>query len=50
MTVADSEIKIEKERQVLANIKDFEPYSAFTRIDKEGKGYIMGRDICEFIK
>ena len=27
----------------------FEPYSAFSRIDREGKGYICGKEIKDFL-
>jgi hypothetical protein len=50
LTISESELQIESLRQGLANIKDFEPYSAFTRIDREGKGFITGRDLVNYIK
>ena len=50
LTIADEELLIEIKRQSLANIKDFEPYAAFTRLDREAKGFITGLDICTFIK
>jgi len=30
---------------MLASLKEFEPYSAFTRIDRDGKGHIASRDL-----
>jgi hypothetical protein len=50
LITADSEIQIEKVRQALAKLVEFEPYAAFTRIDRENKGYVTGRDISVFIK
>lgn len=50
LTIAEDELIIEQQRQMLANLKEFEPYSAFTRLDREHKGNIDGRDIQLFIK
>jgi hypothetical protein len=50
LTVAEDELIIEQQRQLLANLKEFEPYSAFTRIDRDNKGFITGRDLQAFIK
>ncbi|CDW85220.1 ef hand family protein [Stylonychia lemnae] len=49
LTVAEDEIIIEQQRQMLAGLKEFEPYSAFTRIDRDGKGFIVSRDLQHFI-
>lgn len=37
-------------RQELAKLEDFEPYTAFTRIDRESKGYITAEDLKKYIK
>jgi hypothetical protein len=50
LTVAEEEIQIEKLRQNLAGLKEFEPYSAFTRLDRDQKNSINGKDIAHFIK
>lgn len=50
MTIADEELNIEKFRQSLAAFKEFEPYAAFTRIDRENKGFINGKDLSTYIK
>ena len=50
LTIAEDELIIEQQRQMLASLKDFEPYSAFTRIDRENKGYIVGRDVQQFLR
>ena len=34
LCVADEELQIEKQRQFLASMKEFEPYKAFTRFDR----------------
>jgi len=44
--VADQEIQIEKLRQQLCAMREFEPYSAFRRIDRGGTGLIDKRAIC----
>ena len=40
--VAEEETAIEKQRQSLARNIAFEPYAAFSRIDRENKGFICG--------
>jgi Ca2+-binding EF-hand superfamily protein len=50
LTVADQELMIERHRQSLAVLPDFEPYAAFTRVDRERKEYITARDIVTFIR
>ena len=49
ITVAEEELSIERQRQSLARLQGFEPYSAFSRIDRENKGYICGKEIKEFL-
>ena len=49
ITVAEEEISIERQRQSLSRLQEFEPYSAFSRIDRESKGYICGKEIKEYL-
>jgi hypothetical protein len=42
---AEEELAIEKLRQVLSSIKEFEPYAAFKRIDRDDLGYITSKKI-----
>ena len=49
ITVAEEEISIERQRQSLGNLCAFEPYSAFTRIDRETNGYICGKEIKDYL-
>ena len=42
ITVAEEEQRIEKQRQSLAQLLAFEPYAAFSRIDRENRGWICG--------
>ncbi len=44
--IAEQELAIEKMRQILAAIRDFEPYTAFRRIDRDGSGYIGAKELC----
>jgi Ca2+-binding EF-hand superfamily protein len=37
-------------RQVLASLKEFEPYAAFKRIDREDHGYITAKKICKYLR
>lgn len=44
--IADQELAIEKMRQILAAIRDFEPYAAFKRVDRNNTGFIGTKEIC----
>ena len=44
--VAEQEIAIERLRQILAAMRDFEPYTAFKRVDRNNTGYINGEMLC----
>lgn len=48
--IADAEISTEVTRIVLAEKKDFEPYTGFRRIDKHNKGYLTIEDVIEFLE
>ena len=47
---ADQEIAIERCRQVLAAMIDFEPYTAFKRIDRPDTGYIDSASLAQFLR
>ena len=47
--VAEEELTIERQRQELCRQVMFEPYSAFSRIDRDNKGYICGKEIKDFL-
>lgn len=47
--IARSEKKLEVIRQVLCEIEDFEPYTAFRRIDRSHKNYLTCKDIRSFL-
>jgi len=50
LCVADSEVAIERQRQILASLPDFQPYAAFTRLDRDRKEGISAKDIAYFIR
>jgi Ca2+-binding EF-hand superfamily protein len=35
-------------RQILSSIKDFEPYAAFKRVDRNNEGVVGIKEICQF--
>ena len=43
---AEQEIQIEKLRQILCAIGEFEPYTAFKRIDRANIGLIDSKALC----
>jgi Ca2+-binding EF-hand superfamily protein len=45
---AEQEIAIEKIRQILAAMRDFEPYTAFRRIDRDNNGTIDANSFTHF--
>jgi len=49
LQVADLERQVEITRQVLCELIDFEPYSAFRTIDRFSTGALTSRDIEEFL-
>lgn len=49
-SVAEAETSVEIARQVLAEKKDFKPYSAFSDLDQLGKGYLTVRDLTDFLQ
>mmetsp|Transcript_32612 Transcript_32612/g.29476 ORF Transcript_32612/g.29476 Transcript_32612/m.29476 type:complete len:242 (+) Transcript_32612:41-766(+) len=48
--IAEGEKQIEVTRQVLAEQREFEPYTAFKRIDRFGNGYVTIMDVLEFLR
>ena len=50
LTVAEEEQKIEMKRQALAKLPGFEPYSAFSRLDRLTNGFLTGREIQVFLR
>ena len=44
------EQELELIRQKLCKNKLFDPYSAFTRVDRSSKGYVTAKDLIAFLK
>ena len=49
MAVANGELLVEKKRQSLAVMPDFEAYSTFVRIDRNGDNIIDSGDVAHFL-
>lgn len=50
LTIAKAERNIEILRQKIARFEDFNPYSAFQRIDRTQKNHISSKDLLFFLK
>jgi len=50
LALAEDEIAIERLRQILAAIKEFEPYATFRRIDREGLGFVTSKNLSQFLR
>lgn len=48
--IAEHELGIEKQRQYLARLEEFEPYATFIRLDRKNHGYLTALEIYEFLK
>lgn len=49
-TVAESELQVERQRQLLATLADFEPYAAFQRVNRNGDDHVTALEIYSFLK
>ena len=49
MAVAHGELAVEKKRQALALLPEFEAYSTFVRIDRNGDNIIDSGDVAHFL-
>lgn len=50
IAVADHELTIEKQRQYLARLEEFEPYATFVRLDRNNNGYLTAHEIASFLR
>lgn len=48
--IGSAEVAIEKHRQKLALMPEFEPYACFQRIDRDCVGYLNCRQICQYLR
>jgi len=50
LCLSEEEVRIERLRQVLASIPEFEPYAAFKRIDRNSTGALTPKAICKYLR
>ena len=50
LTMSAFEQQIELKRQYLAMNENFEPYSAFQRLDRQNSGYLASRDFLNYLR
>ena len=50
VAIADHELAIEKQRQYLARLEEFEPYATFIRLDRKNNGYLTANEIFQFLQ
>jgi hypothetical protein len=43
LTIAEEEQRIERQRQSLSKCLGFEPYAAFSRLDRSSAGFLTGK-------
>ena len=48
--ISDQELEIERQRQILGDIQDFEPYAAFCRLNRSGDKRITADEIHRFLQ
>jgi hypothetical protein len=49
-TVAEAELQVERQRQLLATLADFEPYAAFQRVNRNGDDIITALEVYTFLR
>lgn len=50
LTISKGEKSIERQRQRLAKLNNFEPYAAFMRVDRDENGVIGSVEILRFLR
>lgn len=50
MFTAEQEVLIERLRQQLCAMREFEPFTAFRRIDRQCLGLLDSRQLCQFVR
>jgi hypothetical protein len=50
LTVAEEEQRIERQRQIVAKLPGFEPYAAFSRLDRTSAGFLTGLELLNFLR
>lgn len=49
-TMAELELQVERQRQLLATLTDFEPFAAFQRINRNGDEFVTGLELYNFLR
>jgi len=49
-TIAEQELAVERQRQLLATLPDFEPYAAFQRVNRNGDDIITALEIYSYLR
>ena len=49
-TIAERELEIERQRQILGEIQDFEPYASFCRVNRHEDKRITADEIFAFLQ
>lgn len=49
-TVAELELQVERQRQLVATLSDFEPFAAFQRVNRNGDDIVTGLEIYNFLR
>jgi Ca2+-binding EF-hand superfamily protein len=50
IAIADHELSIEKQRQYLSRLEEFEPYATFIRLDRNNNGFITAYEVQKFLQ
>lgn len=48
--IAEEELIVERQRQLLAKMSEFEPYAAFQRVNRKGDNRITALEIYSFLR
>ena len=48
--VAEEELQVERQRQLVASLSDFEPFAAFQRVNRKGDHKVNALEIYSFLK
>ena len=48
--IADQELAVERQRQNLARVPDFEPFAAFSRLDRNANNKLNDMEIYNFLR
>jgi hypothetical protein len=48
--IAEEELQVERQRQLLARLPEFEPFATFQRVNRKGDHKISALEIYSFLK